>query len=110
MTSSSHVLLSAALVFGICHFGTAGEALAQASGTADLGVRTMSYVNSVPSGTPPTGAWSPNGRLLTYLATDSQTGKPGDLIQVDAATGHTSVLATAQQLSVLGSDQISDSL
>lgn len=108
MTSSSHVLLSAALVFGICHFGMSGEALAQASGTADLGVRTMSYVNSVPSGTPPTGAWSPNGRLLTYLATDSQTGKPGDLIQVDAATGHTSVLATAQQLSVLGSDQISE--
>jgi dipeptidyl-peptidase-4 len=108
MTSSSRFLLFAALVFGISNVTNSPEAVAQGQAPVGPSVRTVLYANSYPSGVAPTGVWSPDGRLLTYLSGDSQTGQPGDLIQVDAVSGHTSVLATAQQLSALGSDQISE--
>jgi dipeptidyl-peptidase-4 len=53
----------------------------------------------------PTGAgprsfeWSPDGRLLTFLAADDKVGKPGDLLSLEAATGKLSVLATKDKLS-----------
>ncbi len=107
MTSSSRVLLSAGLVIGLlgCGLRAAG---AQGNAAADPAVRTVPYANSYPSGAPPTPVWSPDGRLLTYIAGDTQVGQIGDLIQVEAGTGRASVLATAQQLGALGSDQISE--
>ena len=37
-----------------------------------------------------------------------QVGKPGDIAQVDAATGHMSVLVTADQMNALGSNAIDE--
>jgi dipeptidyl-peptidase 4 len=57
-----------------------------------------------PTGTPPHNIeWSPDGKLLTFLATDdtagsSLPGKPGDLLALDTATNKISVLATAEKL------------
>ncbi|HXB61543.1 MAG TPA: alpha/beta fold hydrolase [Acidobacteriaceae bacterium] len=57
-----------------------------------------------PTGTPPRSIeWSPDGKLLTFLAPDdtvgsSLPGKPGDLLALDTATGKISVLATQDKL------------
>ena len=57
-----------------------------------------------PSGQPPHDAvWSPDSRLLTYVSPDAQTGEAGDIIQVAAATGKVSVLASKSRISALGS-------
>jgi len=58
------------------------------------------YRNGGPTGTAPHGfEWSPDGRLLTFLATDDKVGKSGDLLALDTATGKISVLATKDKLS-----------
>ena len=77
---------------------------------ADAGIRTIEQANKNLTGTPPQGAtWSPDGKRLTYLASeDDATGKSGDIVQVDADTGHASVLATAAQLDKLSSDAINE--
>jgi dipeptidyl-peptidase-4 len=73
------------------------------------GVRTVAFANSNPAGTPPHGgSWSPDGKRLTFIATDAQIGKAGDLIEVDAASGRASVLATRNQLSSLTSASIDE--
>ncbi len=76
----------------------------------DPGIRTIEQANKNLTGTPPQSViWSPDGTRLTYLASgDDTTGKPGDIVQVDAATGHASILATAAQLDKLSSDAINE--
>jgi dipeptidyl-peptidase-4 len=78
--------------------------------TPDYSTRTVEFANSSPSGRPPQGAsWSPDGKRLTFLATDaSVAGAAGDIVQIDAATGKASVLATKAQLDALTSDAISE--
>ncbi len=73
-------------------------------------VRTVAYANSNPSGRPPQGAtWSPDGKRLTFVATDSSvTGEAGDIVQIEARTGKASVLATKAQLDALSSDGINE--
>jgi dipeptidyl-peptidase-4 len=72
-------------------------------------IRTIPFANSQPTGSPPRDAvWSPDGRLLTFMAGDAQIGQPGDIVQIDAATGKAGVLASIAQLSRLGSDAISE--
>jgi dipeptidyl-peptidase-4 len=75
-----------------------------------LGRRTVEFANSNPTGTPPQGgSWSPDGKRLTFVATDSSiTGEAGDIVQIDAATGKASVLATRAQLAALTSDSINE--
>jgi dipeptidyl-peptidase-4 len=57
-----------------------------------------------PTGTPPRNIeWSPDGKLLTFLAPDdtvgsSLPGKPGDLLALDTVTNKISVLATQDKL------------
>jgi dipeptidyl-peptidase 4 len=52
-----------------------------------------------PTGTPPRNIeWSPDGKLLTFLAPDSLLGKAGDLLALDTSTNKISVLATAEKL------------
>lgn len=77
---------------------------------ADAGIRTIEQANKNLTGTPPQGAtWSPDGKRLTYLASeDDATGKSGDIVQIDADTGHASVLATAAQLDKLSSEAINE--
>ena len=80
------------------------------SAATDPGIRTVEQANKNLTGTPPQSAtWSPDGKRLTYLASDDDaTGKPGDIVQVDAATGHASILATAAQLDKLSSDAVNE--
>jgi dipeptidyl-peptidase-4 len=71
--------------------------------------RTVPFANAYPTGFPPRDAlWSPDGKKLTYVASDPQIGEPGDIVQIDAATGHGSVLASAALIDKLGSDAISE--
>jgi len=43
-------------------------------------VRTVPFANVFPTGFPPQGAvWSPDSRLLTFVASDPQIGTPGDM-------------------------------
>jgi dipeptidyl-peptidase 4 len=78
--------------------------------TANPTILTIADVNKNLTGTPPHGsAWSPDGKLLTYIASDDDTtGKTGDIVQIEAATGHASVLATAEQLSKLTSAAVNE--
>ena len=106
-----HVLRSTLL---LCLATTALQAqatppVAQTTAT-DPGIRTIADVNKNLTGTPPHGtAWSPDGKLLTYIASeDDTTGKTGDIVQIDAATGHASILATAEQLSKLTSADVNE--
>ena len=91
---------------------SAAPVLAQtvAPAATDPGIRTVEQANKNLTGTPPQSAtWSPDGKLLTYLASDDDTtGKPGDIVQIDAATGHAGILATAAQLDKLSSDAINE--
>jgi len=87
-------------------------AFTSASHAQDLSrfaVRTVPFANAYPTGFPPQGSvWSPDGKKLTYIASDAQIGEPGDIVQIDAATGQGSVLASAAQLSKLSADAISE--
>jgi dipeptidyl-peptidase 4 len=85
-------------------------AVAQTTAATDPGIRTIADANKNLTGTPPHGTeWSPDGKLLTYIASeDDTTGKTGDIVQIDAATGHASVLATAEQLSKLTSADVNE--
>ena len=81
----------------------------RAQSPADNSIRTIPFVNSNPTGYPPRdSAWSPDGKRLTFMATDGQIGEPGDIIAIDAATGHGSVLATAKQLASLSEAEIDE--
>ncbi len=72
-------------------------------------IRTVHFANTNPTGYPPRdGAWSPDGKRLTYMASDSQIGEPGDIVAIDAATGRGSVLATAKQLASLSEAEIDE--
>jgi dipeptidyl-peptidase-4 len=96
-----------ALVFALAATSAFAENAAQTQ--TDPGIRTVAFANSDPTGYPPKdGSWSPDGTRLTFLATDSRIAHPGDIIQVEAATGKASVLATAAQLSALSSDKIDE--
>jgi dipeptidyl-peptidase-4 len=81
-----------------------------APAATDPGLRTIADANKNLTGTPPHGIdWSPDGKLLTYIASDDDTtGKSGDIVQIEAATGHASVLATAEQLSKLTADAVNE--
>ena len=75
----------------------------------------MSDVNGNLTGTPPHGAaWSPDGKLLTLIIADLDPGTPGtpgksgDIVQIDSATGHASILATAEQLNKLTSAAVDE--
>ena len=92
----------------LCASGLSLVSLA-ARGQDPNAIRTVPYANSYPTGFPPRDAvWSPDGSRLTFMATDAQIGQPGDIIAIDAATGKPSVLASAAQLSRLGSDAINE--
>jgi dipeptidyl-peptidase-4 len=95
--------LQAALLFSL----SASCAIAQ---TAPPGLRTIADANKNLTGTPPHGIdWSPDGKLLTYIASDDDTtGKSSDIVQIEAATGHASVLATAEQLSKLTASAVNE--
>jgi len=57
------------------------------------------FRNGGPTGTPPGNIeWSPDGKLLTFLAPDDSVGKAGDLLALDTATNKISVLATQDKL------------
>jgi dipeptidyl-peptidase-4 len=57
------------------------------------------FRNGGPTGAAPRGfEWSPDGRLLTFLATDDKVGKTGDLLALETAAGKLSVLATKDKL------------
>jgi len=84
-------------------------AASRTSAAQDDATRTVAYFNSAPAGYPPSGgSWSPDGTRLTFLATDSQIGQPGDIVQIDARTGKGSVLATTAQLASLTADAIGE--
>jgi dipeptidyl-peptidase-4 len=87
----------------------AASTLAQTP-AAGHAIRTVEFANSNPTGTPPRGgSWSPDGKRLTFVASDSSiTGEAGDIVQIDAATGKPSVLATRAQLAALTSDAINE--
>jgi len=89
---------------------TASQTVPPTSTSTDPAIRTIADANKNLTGTPPHGAeWSPDGKLLTYIASeDDTTGKTGDIVQIDAATGHASVLATADQLSKLTSAAVNE--
>ena len=77
---------------------------------SSLARRTVEFANSNPTGTPPRSvSWSPDGKRLTFVATDpSVTGDSGDIVQIDASTGKASVLVTRAQLDALTSDSINE--
>jgi len=70
--------------------------------------------HSILSAAPTDFFWSPNGEIVAYLATDSQTvssgdkAAPGDLISIDANTGRSRILAMQSQLAVLSNPNISE--
>jgi len=104
MTPSCRLVLPAALLLSLT--AATLPLHAQVAGNA---VRTVPYANSNPTGFPPhDSVWSPDGRLLTFMAGDAQIGQPGDIVAIDAATGKGSVLASAEQLSRLGSAEINE--
>jgi dipeptidyl-peptidase-4 len=75
----------------------------------DFAIRTIPFTNANPSGYPPRdSSWSPDGARLTFMATDTQIGQPGDIVQIDAATGQSSVLASAKKLAALGSGEVNE--
>ena len=82
----------------------------QASAATPL---TVKAINSPTDGTPPRNlVWSPDGRLLTFVVSESSrglpVGKPGDIVQVEAATGRSSVLVTAAQMNTLGAKEVNE--
>ncbi len=81
-----------------------------AAQSADPGVRTIRQANSLPTGYPPRGgSWSPDSRLYTFVANDDKVaGSPGDIVAIEAATGHAFVLASAAQLAALPAPTISE--
>ena len=67
------------------------------------------YKDGGPTARPPKDpVWSPDGRRLTFVATDNQIGQPGDIIQVDVGTGKASVLASRNRISALIPSDISE--
>ena len=75
-------------------------------------IRSVPYANSYPTGFPPPDhSWSPDGKRFTFVAVDAkpgQVGQPGDIIAVDAATGVSSVLVSAETISRLGAGAINE--
>jgi len=95
------------LVVSSVFLGLPGHGLAQ--DFSRFAVRTVPFANAGVTGYPPRdGVWSPDGTRLTFVANDGQIGEPGDIVQIDAATGKGSVLASAQAMSKLGSDAINE--
>jgi dipeptidyl-peptidase-4 len=101
--------LSFALLAAAASAQISGQTPGSASAT-DPGIRTIEFANSNPTGNPPRGgSWSPDGKRLTFVATDSSiTGEAGDIVQIDAVTGKPSVLATRAQLAALTADAINE--
>ncbi len=74
---------------------------------------TVKAINSPTEGTPPRNpVWSPDGRLLTFVVAENSrglaVGKPGDIVQVEVATGKMSVLVTAAQRNALGTKEVNE--
>lgn len=111
MTSTARLalLFAIAAVASPASLPTTATQLQAQQPSAPAGTRTIAQINRSPNGRPPRdGSWSPDGRRFTFLATDAQLGQPGDIIQIDAATGKSSVLATASQLSALSSGDVNE--
>ena len=108
-------LLAVLFLAGSAIAQTAGQTTAQTAAPAP-GIRTIRQANSYPTGFPPHGGmWSPDSSRYTFLASDDATlngaakvGKPGDIVQIEAATGVASVLATQEQLAALSAAGISE--
>jgi dipeptidyl-peptidase-4 len=99
-SASSFLLASAAVLL---------PSLGLAQSIDRFSVRTVPFANVFPTGFPPQNAvWSPDGKRLTFVASDQEIGAPGDIVQVDAATGRGSVLVSAAEIAKLGSDAISE--
>ena len=93
----------------VLFFAALTASLSAQPAPADHSIRSIAYVNSNPTGYPPRdGSWSPDGKWLTFIATDNQIGQPGDIVAIDAATGRGSVLATAKQLEALSEAAIDE--
>ncbi|WP_158944596.1 alpha/beta fold hydrolase [Granulicella sp. S190] len=97
------LLLRSTLLLSLTATCAIAQTTVQTTSATDPGLRTIADANKDLTGTPPHGtSWSPDGKLLTYIASDNDPiGKSGDIVQIEAATGHASVLATADQLSKL---------
>jgi dipeptidyl-peptidase 4 len=80
--------------------------------TTDPGLRTVPQANKNLTGNAPYGTvWSPDGKRLSFILGDpnpSLPGKSGDIIQVDAATGKATILATSEQLDKLSADAVNE--
>lgn len=94
----------------LCVLFAVAVAVSAQTPDTNSGTRTVEFANGNPTGTPPMGgSWSPDGKRLTFMATDSSiTGEAGDIVQIDAASGKASVLATKAQLAALSSDSINE--
>jgi dipeptidyl-peptidase-4 len=76
---------------------------------SEPGIRTIAGLNRDTSDAPNSPQWSPDSKLLSYLAADSDaTGKEGDVVEIDAETGKVSILATAVQLNKLSSEAVDE--
>jgi dipeptidyl-peptidase-4 len=102
--------LRAALPLCLAASISLAQSSTQTAPPTNPGIRTIADINKSTTGTPPSGtSWSPDGKLLTYIASeDDATGKAGDIVQIDAATGRASVLATSEQLSKLSSAEVNE--
>ena len=91
---------------------SASSVIAQTTAATDPGIRTIPDANKNLTGRAPHGIdWSPDGKLLTFIVDEPEAttpGKAGDIVQIDAATGRASVLATAEQLSKLTSAAVNE--
>jgi dipeptidyl-peptidase-4 len=97
--------LRAALLLCLSATPAFSQSATQTATTTDPGIRTIADANKNLTGRAPHGIdWSPDGKLLTFIVDEPEAttpGKAGDIVQIDAATGRASVLATAEQLSKL---------
>ena len=72
-------------------------------------VRTVAYANSYPAGSPPDGgSWSPDSKQLAFEASDYKFGQPGDIVELDAATGRASVLISAAKLGQMDAGEMNE--
>ena len=81
--------------------------------SVDLGHLTVDAINRNPTGSAPSNpSWTPDGKTLTYVVGTGQgvggVGESGDILAIDAATGKARVLASAAQLSSLGSGAVKE--
>lgn len=75
-------------------------------------VRTIPDANRNLIGMAPQNpTWSPDGKTLSFVLGEESAnlpGKKGDIVQVDAASGKATILATAEQMDKLSSDAVNE--